>query len=227
VESIDSGRRLILLKLYLRRGAACTQLGSFSEALEDYTQALEHLKLFSSSTGSDSEPIPSSLNSVAIESDKNRLEKLVAAEELKKQADNLFGEKSVELAIQKYTQALSIVPCHVSCLSNRSACYFAIGDLQSCISDCSAALQLMETSSGDVKIGNIEQITMVTALVPPVGTEKRKTWILKTLARRGAAFVQLGELKSAARDYGSAVAIDPSNEALKSDLNKLTTMASQ
>ena len=58
------------------------------------------------------------------------------------------------------------------------------------------------------------------------GSEKRKSWTLKTLSRRAAAYLQLQDIDNAIKDFGSAVGIDPTNEALKSDLNKLNIMKS-
>lgn len=58
--------------------------------------------------------------------------------------------------------------------------------------------------------------------VPPPGSAKRRTWVLKTIARRGAAKAKLGDLASAAEDYRVAAALDPSDENLQRDLQTLT-----
>jgi tetratricopeptide (TPR) repeat protein len=223
---INSSLRSTLIKLLLRRGAASTQLGSFAEALRDYEMSIVRIKEFFSDEIGTGQPLPTSISLDAIESDKERLVKLVSVEVLKREADALVGEKSMDLAIEKYTKALFIVPCHVSCLSNRSACHLAIGNVQQCVDDCTSALQFLEINAAKSSIGSSEHLTMASTLLPAAGTEKRKHWTLATLTRRGAAYIQLGEIKNAVRDYGYAVSIDPSNEALKSDLNKLNTLAS-
>mmetsp|Transcript_84123 Transcript_84123/g.238558 ORF Transcript_84123/g.238558 Transcript_84123/m.238558 type:complete len:91 (+) Transcript_84123:413-685(+) len=51
--------------------------------------------------------------------------------------------------------------------------------------------------------------------VPPPGSAKRRTWVLKTIARRGAAKAKLGDLASAAEDYRVAAALDPTDENLQ------------
>lgn len=223
---IELSLRPTMIKLLLRRGAASTQLGSFAEALHDYESSITRVHDFFADEIKSGVSLPVSIDLVSIEADKERLKKLVTAESLKREADVLVGEKSMDLAIQKYTEALAIVPCHVSCLSNRSACYLAIGSIQKCIDDCTSALQFLEVTSAKSVIGFSETLTMADTFLPATGTEKRKDWTLKTLIRRGAASIQIGDIKSSIRDYGYAVSIDPSNEALKSDLNKLISLTS-
>lgn len=58
--------------------------------------------------------------------------------------------------------------------------------------------------------------------VPPPGSAKRRTWVLKTIARRGAAKAKMGDLASAAEDYRVAAALDPTDENLQRDLETLT-----
>jgi tetratricopeptide (TPR) repeat protein len=223
---IEFSLRPMLIKLLLRRGAASTQLGSFAEALHDYESSITRVHDFFAVEIESGETLPVSIDLVSIEADRERLKHLVTAESLKREADVLVGEKSLEFAIQKYTEALAILPCHVSCLSNRSACYLATGNIQKCIDDCTFALQFLEVTYAKSAIGSSEKLTMADTLLPAAGSEKRKDWTLKTLIRRGAASIQIGDLKSAIRDYGYAVSIDPTNEALKSDLNKLSSLAS-
>lgn len=82
---------------------------------------------------------------------------------------------------------------------------------------------------------------MLGTILPAVGSDKRREWTIKTLLRRGVAYTQLasqpnstttggGDLQSAmscldaaVSDYAQASALDPANEALKTDLNKLKT----
>ena len=120
-------------------------------------------------------------------------------------------------------KALALLPFHVSCLSNRSACRFATGDILGCIEDCSTALSILEidltkidstptptptatataisgfaattdvpsmllSSSTTVLAANA---TMLSSILPASGSEKRKSWVLKTVTRRGAALAQV------------------------------------
>ena len=57
--------------------------------------------------------------------------------------------------------------------------------------------------------------------VPPIGSAKRRSWVLKTVARRGTAKAALGELAEAIRDYECACNMDPNDSGLKADLNSL------
>ena len=62
---------------------------------------------------------------------------------------------------------------------------------------------------------------MLSAILPPPGSDKRKAWKLKTLARRGAALAQLCRWDEAVADYAAASSLDPSDGNLRSDLTKL------
>ena len=61
--------------------------------------------------------------------------------------------------------------------------------------------------------------------MPPVGSGKRKQWVLKTLVRRGTAYSQVSNFKSAYEDFKDAAVLDPDNEALKEDLAQLEAAA--
>src|SRR5690349_3728543 len=62
---------------------------------------------------------------------------------IKREADVLFSNQELTAAIDKYTEALQLIPYHVSCYSNRSACKMAQKDLKGCIEDCSVAISLL------------------------------------------------------------------------------------
>ena len=93
---------------------------------------------------------PKGINIEQIGADIERLEKLVYADLLKKEADTPFGGRNVEDAIKKYTEAIEIVPCHVSCL-NRSACHMALGDMESTVADCTSALSVLELNVSKIQ----------------------------------------------------------------------------
>ena len=60
--------------------------------------------------------------------------------------------------------------------------------------------------------------------MPPVGSGKRKQWVLKTLVRRGTAYSQVSQFKAAYGDFKDASELDPENEALKQDLAQLEAL---
>ena len=72
-----------------------------------------------------------------------------------------------------------------------------------------------------------ESDDVVAGPVPPTGTSQRRTWVLRTLARRGAALSRVGRLDDAVADFEAAVAIAPDDEKLKGDLEKLRTEAAK
>jgi tetratricopeptide (TPR) repeat protein len=180
--------------------------------------------------------------------DVDRLNRLVEADKIKKEADNLFSENRLVDAASRYSEALRIIPYFVSCLSNRSACYLALGQKEDCIQDCTAALDLLQldlqaldrkpavsNNSTDTPLSisahqqlysdsKNQALNMISAILPSLGSDKRKSYVLKTLTRRGATFAHVGRFDEAIGDFSVAVSLDPANEALKSDLNKLKSL---
>ena len=221
----------LLVKLYMRRGAAACLIGDFTEALVDYHQANSKYQQLNMTQLSSIQGV--SLESLAM--DIQRLKLLVDADSLKKQGDALFAEKNIIEAKAKYDQALSLVPVHVSCLSNRAACNIALDDYHGCFGDCSTAISLLRNNSSIGGDGSSKQIddrgylnqqqdNMLNAILPHEGSEKRKSWLMKTLLRRGVALIQMNRHRDALKDYQSASSLDPSNEAIRSDIAKLNDM---
>ena len=218
IQDVEESYQSTLIKLYLRRSVATTQTGNFADGLKDCRSARDGVDEMWLSKNRET---PKGINIEQIGADIERLEKLVYADLLKKEADTLFGGRNIEDAIKKYTEAIEIVPCHVSCLSNRSACHMALGDMESTVADCTSALSVLELNVSKIQKVGGDAPSMASAVVPPAGSDKRKDWTLKTLARRGAAHIHLGKIDEAITDYGFAVSIDPGNESLKKDLTKL------
>ena len=100
----------MLIKLYMRRAIACTQLGLFSDSLADYTTARDRILEFYAKEISSGSKIPIDVNLNDISADIEKLEKLVVAESFKKTADAFFSEKALDAAVAKYTEALCLVP---------------------------------------------------------------------------------------------------------------------
>jgi len=233
----------MLIKLYMRRGAASCLTGSFTEALVDYHQASSKYQQLNMTQISSIQGV--SLESLAI--DIQRLKILVDADSFKKQGDSLFAEKNIHEAKAKYDLALALVPVHVSCLSNRAACSIALDDYNGCIDDCTTAILLLRSNLGDEheeggvgsshhllkhEIQQQEQLrNMLNAILPHENSEKRKSWLMKTLLRRGVALIQMNRHLDALKDYQSASSLDPSNDAIRLDIAKLhdliTTAASR
>lgn len=222
----------LLVKLYMRRGAASCMAGSFTEALVDYHQANSKYQQLNMTQISSIQGV--SLESLAM--DIQRLKLLVDADSFKKQGDSLFAEKSIHEAKIKYDQAMALVPVHVSCLSNRAACSIALDDYKSCIEDCSTAISLLRSNLSDQVEGTVRSYSsplkheiqqqehlrnMLTAILPHEGSEKRKSWLMKTLLRRGVALIQMNRHRDALKDYQLASSLDPSNEAIRADAAKL------
>ena len=211
--------RSTIHKLLLRRSVSCCHLGQYSESISDHSRVLSAVASLAA-LGMDT----GGIDPAAVTADLARLRVLVDAEALKKQGDAVFAESRLHEALEKYNAALELMPLHVCCLSNRSACKIAVGDLQGCIEDCTQALELLQVdpsaSSGEGQ-GHSRGINMLLSVLPPAGSERRLAWVTRTVTRRGTAYSQLNKLAEAIEDYRYASSLNPLNEALKADLEKL------
>ena len=220
-ESLSSGDKALLLKLLLRRGIANCSLGFLEEGLSDY-KATKAMRI---------KVEDSKISLQEIEDDIAKLLILIEADKLKRRADLLLSQSEAEQAVQLYSQALQVLPVHVGCLANRATSYLALGDLQKSIEDANAAVSILredeEVAAKSAVAGNYNAtggLSMLASILPPLGSQKRKEWKMKVLAKRGAAFAQQGQLDDAIRDYAAVSALDPSDAGLKSDLNRLNNL---
>jgi len=197
------------VKALARRGAAKCSQGLFDEALQD----LKHAAYLSPSDDS-------------LDNDLLRVDKLAKCDKLKKEADGLLGAGKLDSALETYTKTLELDSRFVSALSNRAACYLALGLYEECATDCTKALDLLATDPNDtsalqLETGPLTNSQLPSGPVPPAGSTKRRTWVLKTVTRRGVAMSQLGRMEEAVTDYRLACKLDPTDENLKRDLEAL------
>jgi tetratricopeptide (TPR) repeat protein len=150
-----------------------------------------------------------------------RVELLVQCADTKRSADEAFASGNIQGACDLYSRVLALDPAFVSCISNRAGCHLALQRPLLCVQDCSAALALFSAVSGTSVTGKTVTGVTVSGPIPPPGSAKRAAWVLRTLVRRGAALVQLGQLAEAATDYADAVQLAPQDESLKSDLAQI------
>jgi dyslexia susceptibility 1 candidate gene 1 protein len=203
------------VKALTRRGAAKCAQGRFDEALSD-------LKLASYLSPSDQ----------SLDSDLIRVSSLAHCDKLKKEADASLGAGDLSKALETYSSVLSVDGSFVSALSNRGACHLAMGHYEECVKDCTEALALLAVDPNDTTGLRMETSPAIATSsgmtsqvpsgpVPPCGSTKRRTWVLKTVTRRGVALSQLGKITDAIDDYRLACKLDESNEDLKRDLQDL------
>lgn len=117
---------------------------------------------------------------------------------LKDRGIRFFKAKNYDAAINVFSEAISLNPSLPQLFSNRAASYLARGNLEPCISDCCRALELY---------------------YPAVSANQ--TPRAKVFARRGAAYVKIGELGLAVQDYEEAVKLLPGDQKLQDDLSRL------
>jgi dyslexia susceptibility 1 candidate gene 1 protein len=221
-ENLSNEEKVLYVKLMMRRGICNCQLGLFDDAINDYNSCLNLLALF------DVDVSIKGISKESISSDLDKLKSLANSDNLKKQADALFSQSQLLQAEELYEQALRVVPMHVGCLSNLAACKMTRQDFKSSVEYCTRALKILDMDDDTNKnkpIGSqTDNISMLGAILPQYGTDKRKSWYLKTLSRRAVAYVQLQDIDSAIVDFGKACALDSTDKQLQSDLNKLVNI---
>lgn len=144
---------------------------------------------------------------------------------LKAEADEKFSAGDLLGALAVYEEAIQTEPTCVSALSNRAACYFSMKELQLCIQDCNRALDIlkidMDNHTGIIGSNSGPRNPITLGLIPPKGSVKRKNWVLRTTLRRAVAKLQSGDLSGAEKDFRLAADIDPENEGIKKDLQRV------
>jgi hypothetical protein len=95
-------------------------------------------------------------------------------------------------------------------------------DFLGCVDDSTMAFRFLDQQSVpmDAFFEN-NGIDMLTCVVPLIGTTKRLELTVKTVIRRGAAYVRLDQLQKAVVDYRTAASLDPKNMILQNDLKML------
>lgn len=176
-ESSDSNALVhyrLKLKLFVRRGTAYCRVNKFTEAKADYGVAL-------SMDNQDA----------TLQDDFQQLVALEKAQELKAAGDKCFCEQQLEQAASLYSDSLRLHPLSIACLSNRAACSLALNAFETCIQDCSRALELLQrdppTEAGGSGSSSEPHGLAFFSAGPAAGSVKRRAWVLKTLVRRGAA----------------------------------------
>ncbi|KAG3027976.1 hypothetical protein PC121_g4522 [Phytophthora cactorum] len=192
------------LKLFVRRGTAYCRVGQYSQAKADYGVACSMDN-----------------QNPQLRDDFMELVAMEKAQELKQSGDSIFREgKDLEKAIQMYSDSLQLNPLSIACLSNRAACYLMQHRAEECVEDCSRALELLQQDSTSMGTSGQEHGLAFFSFGPAAGSSQRRAWVVKTLVRRGAAYLSLRDLDKAEQDFAASVELDPSNEALKADLAK-------
>ena len=131
----DPVKLAMRLKALARRGTALCQQGNYGDAVGDYRLAV---------TLTD-------LGDASLVADLRRVMGLAKCSELKKKADGEFGAGQLEVALETYGEALKVEPGFVSAISNRAACLLALGRLEECVDDCSAALDLLAVAPDQIQ----------------------------------------------------------------------------
>ncbi|XP_050990905.1 dynein axonemal assembly factor 4 isoform X3 [Labeo rohita] len=117
---------------------------------------------------------------------------------LKEKGDKLFMAGNYQAAVNAYNLAIKLNRKIPALFSNRAACHLKLRNLHKAIEDSSQALEL---------------------LTPAVAANAPGR--LKAHVRRGTAFCELELYVEGLTDYQAALRIDPHNEALRADTDKI------
>ncbi|XP_077989227.1 dynein axonemal assembly factor 4-like [Glandiceps talaboti] len=117
---------------------------------------------------------------------------------LKDKGDKFYKNGNYLAAVNAYNQAIRLNPKLPSLYSNRAACHLQLRNLMKCIEDCSTALDLLQ---------------------PPVQANASSR--LKVHIRRGTAFCEFELYVEGLQDYEAALKIDPGNEKLTTDAERI------
>ncbi|ROJ29156.1 Dynein assembly factor 4, axonemal [Anabarilius grahami] len=117
---------------------------------------------------------------------------------LKEKGDKLFMAGNFQAAVNAYNLGIKLNRKIPALFSNRAACHLKLRNLHKAIEDSSQALEL---------------------LTPAVAANAAAR--LKAHVRRGTAFCELQLYVEGLLDYQAALQIDPQNEALRTDTDKI------
>ena len=241
--------KITRVKLYVRRSAAIIDLllsGNDSkiivsqkhytvkDAIGDHDAALTSLNSF------DDDVLRSLLPMLL---DLNKVNTLCKSFSLKLKADRLFRNLSNEsVGIDKYDMNDKIIkvhemyssilrdtPTYISVLNNRASASLVLGMFEDTLQDTTRALQLLKYEDNDspgvaveTKIKSRKEIIVGPCPSKTSDEPMYKSWVVKILAKRGAAYVQLGEYQQAFNDLSNAVALDDTGDVkLKHDMERI------
>ena len=206
---------VLQIKLRVRKGSAECELGLAPEALASYNKAVILVNQMTD------EAVLESLLPVLMDMEKVR--KLSELLVLKANADALFRARHFNKALDIYSTILAQAPTIVGALSNRSSVLLALGRWDEAIDDCTHALELLSYDGIQDTAGRVRRPV---GPCPAHGTVRHNSWMAKTLARRGAAYVKLSDFAKALADFQRASAFDPENESLKQDVENVRSKVS-
>lgn len=125
---------------------------------------------------------------------------MASAEELKDQGNKAFALKEYKKAAKIYRDAIQIDTYNPILYSNRAQCFLHLQDYDRAYKDCVSGINLINSSNHN----------------------KGSTAVLVKLQyRKGMALKGLQKWNSAKEAFEKVLQLDPSNQAAKTELNKL------
>ena len=132
--------------------------------------------------------------------------------ENKIEAERLFKEKKWSEALEYFEQCLKITRKastlnNISVFVNKTACLFALNQLDLMLSESNNALRLIKNYK--MKESTKEE------------KEKARKMEVILLLRKGKVFVKLNQIQKAIEQYEAALDLNPDNKNIKKDVDKL------
>lgn len=197
----------ILMKLYLRKASSFSIMGKIQDGLATIKQALQIDEL-----NQDARKIHEKLQ--------KQVNKARFAE-LKQQAAQLVGEKQHAAALDIYNQALQLIEAnddtidYLSILLNRCACYVHLAQYEDIISTSLRGLKIIRSYKNSI-------LAFEDKKQSKEFREKLQSFEVRFLTRRANAYLQQQLIYNAKLDLEEAYKLDPANQQIKDDLEKLS-----
>ena len=166
-----------MIEAMVHRAASRLQLGDIENCLTDLASAKAGME--ASLGGIDDSSLCTKIE---------HLQAIVQAQQQKEKADELLRKNELSGALLLYDKAIAMAPACIPALANRSACHLAMKKYQAAASDCTSALDMLDSS--DLDGPSLEKPS---SLTPRLTCEVHKKLKDAVLRRRVLALEQLGQ----------------------------------
>mmetsp|Transcript_29250 Transcript_29250/g.85062 ORF Transcript_29250/g.85062 Transcript_29250/m.85062 type:complete len:516 (+) Transcript_29250:1902-3449(+) len=165
-----------MVETLVHRAASYLQLGDAEHCLADLVSAEKGVEV---SPGG---------NDASIRHKIELIRAIVSAQQQKEKADQRLKSGDTSGALLLYDEAISMAPAFIPAVANRSACHLAMSDFRASVTDCTAALDMLEKSDSDDP-----SLDESSSFQPRLEVEVRKKLKDAVLRRRVLALKQLGQ----------------------------------
>ena len=186
------------VKLLLRRGKSYQMIEEYEKAKKDLDECIK-LDRRNKEAQSILKKVQGEINDILYKENKT-------------EAERLFKDQKWSESLEYFEQCLRITRKastlnNISVFVNKTACLFALNQLDLLLSECNNALRLIKNFK--VKDTTKEE------------KEKARNMEIALLLRKGKALIKLNDIQKAIEQYESALDLNPDDENIKKDVEKL------